>query len=124
MEGVGMVVFTWLLHIIIIVIIIICCRIMQNHTHDSHIYSYTHTASHTHTLHRLQQEAVQRQLETLQQALEAKEAQMARLTKGGGQVANLRQHYDKALKELGAERDALQRERRDLVSVRVMQYVW
>lgn len=35
---------------------------------------------------RLQQEAVQQQLDTLQQVLEAKEAQMARLTKGGGQA--------------------------------------
>lgn len=35
---------------------------------------------------RLQQEAVQQQLDTLQRVLEAKEAQMARLTKGGGQV--------------------------------------
>lgn len=36
--------------------------------------------------YRLQQEAVQQQLDTLQRVLEAKEAQMARLTKGGGQV--------------------------------------
>lgn len=34
-----------------------------------------------------------------------------------GQVASLRQHYDKALKDMAAERDALQQERKALVQV-------
>lgn len=34
------------------------------------------------------------------------------------QVASLRQHYDKALKDMAAERDALQQERKALVQVR------
>lgn len=57
------------------------------------------------------------ELEKLQQVLESKEAQMARVMSGDGQIASLKGHYDRILGELQVERDELKRERMDLLQV-------
>ena len=57
-------------------------------------------------------------MDSLQRALEAKEAQMQRVVSGSGQVAVLKQHYDRVLTDLSSERDHLQKERTELLQVR------
>ena len=57
-------------------------------------------------------------MDSLQRALEAKEAQMQRVVSGSGQVAVLKQHYDRVLTDLSSERDQLQKERTELLQVR------
>ena len=57
-------------------------------------------------------------LDALQRALEGKEAEMARLAGGEGRVTALRAHFDAALAQLAGERNALQRERAQLVQAR------
>ena len=56
-------------------------------------------------------------LDALQRTLEGKEAEMARLAGGEGRVSALKAQFDAALAELAAERNALQRERGQLVQV-------
>ena len=58
------------------------------------------------------------ELEKLQAVLESKEAQMARVLSGDGQIASLKGHYDRMLTELQTERDELKKERLDLLQVR------
>lgn len=57
-------------------------------------------------------------LDALQRALEGKEAEMARLAGGEGRVTALKAHFDAALAQLAEERNALQRERGQLVQAR------
>jgi hypothetical protein len=57
------------------------------------------------------------ELEKLQQDLENKEAQMARVLNGDGQIASLKGHYDRMLTELQCERDELKKERIELLQV-------
>ena len=59
-------------------------------------------------------------LDELQRTLEAKEAEMARLAGGNGigRVDHLKAHYDEALATLASERNALQKERGQLVQAR------
>lgn len=57
-------------------------------------------------------------MDSLQRALEAKEAQMQRVVSGSGQVAVLKHHYDRVLTDLSSERDQLQKERTELLQVR------
>jgi len=59
-------------------------------------------------------------LDELQRTLEAKEAEMARLAGGNGigRVDHLKAHYDEALAALASERNALQKERGQLVQAR------
>ena len=57
-------------------------------------------------------------LDALQRALEGKEAEMARLAGGEGRVTAFRAHFDAALAQLAEERNALQRERAQLVQAR------
>ena len=49
--------------------------------------------------------------------LENKEAQMARVMNGDGQIASLRGHYDRMLTEIQAERDELKKDRLELLQV-------
>eukprot|EP00884_Botryococcus_braunii_P003163 jgi/Botrbrau1/12848/Bobra.0045s0017.1 len=65
--------------------------------------------------HRVEQKRVQAELEGLQRTLEAKEAQMARMVGGRGQISAMKQHYDRILADLQNERDDLARERAELV---------
>jgi hypothetical protein len=65
----------------------------------------------------VEQKRVQAELEGLQRTLEAKEAQMARMMGGRGQIAAMKQHYDRILADLQSERDDLARERSELVQV-------
>lgn len=67
----------------------------------------------------MEQQDAATQLQQLQAALEGKEAQMARVLSGDGQIASLRKLYDQKLAELQAERDDLQKERLDLLQVRI-----
>lgn len=67
---------------------------------------------------RIEQQQAENKLEQLQQTLEAKQAQMARVLSGDGQMATLRSHYDRVLTELQAERDELQREHSDILQVK------
>ena len=57
------------------------------------------------------------ELEKLQSILESKEAQMARVMSGDGQIASLRDRYDRMFTELQAERDELKKERMELLQV-------
>lgn len=66
---------------------------------------------------RVEQQRVQAELDGLQRTLEAKEAQMARMVGGRGQIAAMKQHYDRVLADLQSERDELARERAQLVKV-------
>ena len=63
---------------------------------------------------RIEQQKVASELEKLQNILESKEAQMARVMNGDGQIASLRGRYDHMFKELQAERDDLKKERLEL----------
>ena len=65
---------------------------------------------------RLEQAKVANDLEQLQQALIAKESQMARVM-SDGHLATLKSHYDRVLGNLQAERDELQKERLKLLQV-------
>ena len=66
----------------------------------------------------MEQQRFQSEMDSLQRALEAKEAQMQRVVSGSGQVAVLKQHYDRVLTDLSSERDQLQKERTELLQVR------
>ena len=66
---------------------------------------------------RVEQQKVASELEKLQNILESKEAQMARVMNGDGQIASLRGRYDHMFKELQAERDDLKKERLELLQV-------
>ncbi len=57
------------------------------------------------------------ELEKLQSILESKEAQMARVMSGDGQITSLRDRYDRMFTELQAERDELKKERMELLQV-------
>lgn len=65
----------------------------------------------------MEQLQVGQKLEHLQRALDAKLSQMARVQAGDGQMANLRAHYDRVLKDLQCERDELQKDRLNLLLV-------
>ena len=65
----------------------------------------------------MEQQKVASELDKLQQVLEQKEAQMAQVLTGGGQIASLKGHYDRVLKELQGERDELKKERMELLQV-------
>lgn len=66
---------------------------------------------------RVEQEKVANELEKLQQVLESKEAQMAKVLSSDGQMASMKGRYDRALRELSAERDELRKERVELLQV-------
>ena len=66
---------------------------------------------------RVEQQRFQSEMDKLQHALEAKEAQMQRVVNGTGQVSALKQHYDRVLTDLAGERDLLQADRTRLVQV-------
>ena len=66
----------------------------------------------------MEQAQTEQKLEHLQRALDAKVSQMARVQAGDSQMASLRAHYDRVLKDLQSERDELQRERVNLLLVR------
>ncbi|DBB08621.1 TPA: hypothetical protein ACH3X3_008748 [Trebouxia sp. C0006] len=65
--------------------------------------------------HRVEQQRFQSEMDKLQHALEAKEAQMQRVVNGTGQVSALKQHYDRVLMDLAGERDVLQADRTRLL---------
>ncbi|KAL3131725.1 hypothetical protein ABBQ38_007446 [Trebouxia sp. C0009 RCD-2024] len=65
--------------------------------------------------HRVEQQRFQSEMNKLQHALEAKEAQMQRVVSGTGQVSALKQHYDRVLTDLSGERDLLQADRTRLL---------
>ncbi|DBA94598.1 TPA: hypothetical protein ACH3X1_002180 [Trebouxia sp. C0004] len=65
--------------------------------------------------HRVEQQRFQSEMDKLQHALEAKEAQMQRVVNGTGQVSALKQHYDRVLMDLAGERDMLQADRTRLL---------
>ena len=64
---------------------------------------------------RVEQQKVATELENLQRVLASKEAQMARVMSGDGQIASLKKHYDRIFTELQSERDQLQKERTELM---------
>ena len=64
---------------------------------------------------RVEQQQFQSEMDRLQRALEAKQAQMQRVVTGSGQMSALKQHYDRMLTELAQERDHLQQERSQLL---------
>ena len=66
---------------------------------------------------RVEQQRFQSEMDKLQHALEAKEAQMQRVVSGTGQVSALKQHYDRVLTDLAGERDLLQADRTRLLQV-------
>ncbi len=66
---------------------------------------------------RVEQQRFQSEMDKLQHALEAKEAQMQRVVNGTGQVSALKQHYDRVLMDLAGERDVLQADRTRLLQV-------
>lgn len=66
---------------------------------------------------RVEQQRFQSEMDKLQHALEAKEAQMQRVVSGTGQVSALKQHYDRVLTDLAGERDMLQADRTRLLQV-------
>ena len=66
---------------------------------------------------RVEQQRFQSEMDKLQHALEAKEAQMQRVVNGTGQVSALKQHYDRVLTDLAGERDVLQADRTRLLQV-------
>ena len=63
----------------------------------------------------MEQQRFQSEMDKLQHALEAKEAQMQRVVSGTGQVSALKQHYDRVLMDLAGERDVLQADRTRLL---------
>ncbi|KAK9835062.1 hypothetical protein WJX81_008045 [Elliptochloris bilobata] len=65
--------------------------------------------------HRAEQARAAGRLDALQRALEGKEAEMVRLAGGEGRVSALKAQFDAALAQLAEERNALQRERSQLV---------
>lgn len=65
----------------------------------------------------MEQQRFQSEMDKLQHALEAKEAQMQRVVNGTGQVSALKQHYDRVLTDLAGERDVLQADRTRLLQV-------
>ncbi len=65
----------------------------------------------------LAQQSKVREMDSLQNKLEAKEAQLAKILSGSGQVTALKQHYDRVLKDVASERDTLHKERAELVQV-------
>ena len=67
--------------------------------------------------YRVEQQRFQSEMDKLQHALEAKEAQMQRVVSGTGQVSALKQHYDRVLTDLAGERDVLQADRTRLLQV-------
>ncbi len=69
---------------------------------------------------RVEQQRFQSEMDKLQHALEAKEAQMQRVVNGTGQVSALKQHYDRVLMDLAGERDVLQADRTRLLQVRAL----
>ena len=69
-----------------------------------------------HAWTRMEQARATAQLAALQASLEAKEAAFTRLT-GGREVSELKTHYHRVLSDLQAERDALARDRVQLVQV-------
>ena len=73
---------------------------------------------------RVEQQRFQSEMDKLQHALEAKEAQMQRVVNGTGQVSALKQHYDRVLMDLAGERDVLQADRTRLLQVRSASACW
>lgn len=71
----------------------------------------------TRSMCRVEQQRFQSEMNKLQHALEAKEAQMQRVVSGTGQVSALKQHYDRVLTDLSGERDLLQADRTRLLQV-------
>ena len=65
---------------------------------------------------RVEQERVARELDGLQQRLEAKEASLAQLQSSSAVLA-LKANYDRVVSELATERDSLQKERMHLTQV-------
>ena len=77
----------------------------------------TASLPHISACHRVEQQRFQSEMDKLQHALEAKEAQMQRVVSGTGQVSALKQHYDRVLMDLAGERDVLQADRTRLLQV-------
>jgi len=73
---------------------------------------------------RIEQQRFQSEMDKLQHALEAKEAQMQRVVNGTGQVSALKQHYDRVLMDLAGERDVLQADRTRLLQVSSASACW
>ena len=73
---------------------------------------------------RVEQQRFQSEMDKLQHALEAKEAQMQRVVNGTGQVSALKQHYDRVLMDLAGERDVLQADRTRLLQVSSASACW
>lgn len=65
----------------------------------------------------MEQEKANRDLDLLERQLAAKQADMARMQTGSGQVVMLKQHYNRVLGELQQERDQLQSEHSQLQQV-------
>lgn len=66
---------------------------------------------------RLNQEKMKKEVALLQKQLEAKERKMVELMKNAGSMPALKQHYDRVLAELEAQRDTLVAERKALMEV-------
>ncbi|KAK9846882.1 hypothetical protein WJX84_000810 [Apatococcus fuscideae] len=66
------------------------------------------------SIFRMEQEKANRDLDSLERQLAAKQADMARMQTGSGQVVMLKQHYNRVLGELQQERDQLQSEHSQL----------
>ncbi len=66
---------------------------------------------------RLNQEKMKKEVALLQKQLEAKERKMVELMKNTGSMPALKQHYDRVLAELEAQRDTLVAERKALMEV-------
>jgi hypothetical protein len=66
----------------------------------------------------LNQEKMKKEVALLQRQLEAKERKMMELMKNAGSMPALKQHYDRVLAELEAQRDTLVAERKSLMEVR------
>ncbi|GLC45179.1 hypothetical protein PLESTB_000427200 [Pleodorina starrii] len=65
--------------------------------------------------HTLNQEKMKKEVALLQRQLEAKERKMVELMKNTGSVPALKQHYDRVLADLEAQRDTLVAERKALM---------
>ena len=66
---------------------------------------------------RVEQERVARELQGLQERLEAKEASLAQLQTSSAVLA-LKANYDRVIADLASERDGLQKERLQLTQAR------
>lgn len=66
---------------------------------------------------RVEQQKALTELEKLQNTLESKEAEMARIMSGDGQISTLKGRYERVIKDIQAERDELKKERMDLLQV-------